>query len=373
MFHVRSGFGAGAAAALAVVLAAGPAAASGWTVVPVPPAGQKATLYGVSADSASDAWAVGGINATNGNPLAEHWNGTSWQPMTVPRDHISGTITLTGVSAASRTDAWEVGRITSYGATALAWHWDGTGWTEIPGDTQTRGFLAAAGVADIGTGNAYAVGDYLRHWDGTSWTAQAYPDPAHPGQTTTFGALNAISADGANDVWAVGTYTTSASGQQTFSLHWNGTSWAGVPMVPVNRSTDPGNVYVFRSVDVISPADVWAAGYSSAGTLTEHFNGTRWTIVPTPSSGTAVLNGIDGSSPASVWAAGSYTPPGASQPRTLTLFWNGTSWATVPSPHPGSTSQLNSVTATPGAAATWAAGGYTSTSGATTPLALKNG
>jgi hypothetical protein len=77
------------------------------------------------------------------------------------------------VSAASRTDAWAVGEITSYGATALAWHWDGTGWTEIPGDFQTRGFLAAAGVADIGPGNAYAVGEYLRHWDGTSWTAPA--------------------------------------------------------------------------------------------------------------------------------------------------------------------------------------------------------
>jgi hypothetical protein len=364
-------------AALAVVLAAGPAAASGWTVVPVPPAGQKATLYGVSADSGSDAWAVGGINAVNGNPLAEHWNGTSWQQVTVPRNRNSGTIALTRVSAASRTDAWAVGEITSYGATALAWHWDGTAWTEIPSDFQSRGFQAAAGVADIGPGDAWAVGNYLRHWDGTRWTAQAYPDPAHPGQTTTFGALNAISADGAIDVWVVGTYFTSAgcgSCEQTFSLHWNGTSWAGVPMVPVDRSTDPGNSHGFRSVDVISPSDVWAAGSSAAGTLTEHWDGTRWSIVPAPSSSsTAVLNGIDGSSPASVWAAGSYTPPGASQPQTLTLFWNGTSWATVPSPHPGSSSQLNSVTTTPGAATTWAAGGDTNTSGATTPLALKNG
>ncbi|HEX9539535.1 MAG TPA: hypothetical protein VGA04_15335 [Streptosporangiaceae bacterium] len=45
----------------------------------------------------------------------------------------------------------------------------------------------------------------------------------------------------------------------------------------------------------------------------------------------------------------------------------------MPSPHPGSSSQLYSVTTTPGAATTWAVGGYTNTSGVPTPLALKNG
>jgi hypothetical protein len=372
MFHLKSGFGAGAVAALAVVLAAGPTAASGWTVVPVPPTG--GFLSAVSADSGSDAWAVG---ATAGSvwtiqALADHWNGTSWRQVAIPAGR---RISLTAVSAASATDAWTVGYFTGYGNSQALYHWDGTAWTWIKGITH----FPDAGLADLGPGNAYAVGGPLLHGDGTSWTAVAYPDPRNPGATTTSGgSLGAISAAGASDIWAVGSYDTSttctAPCSQTFSLHWDGTRWALVPMPPVDRSTNPRMAYQIRSVDVLSPSDVWAAGYSSAGTLTEHWNGTRWTIVPSPSPGTsAQLTGISGSSPASVWAAGSYTAPGASQPQTLTLIWNGTSWATVPSPHPGSTSQLNAVAAAPGAAATWAAGGSTNTSGATTPLALKNG
>ncbi len=187
----------------------------------------------------------------------------------------------------------------------------------------------------------------------------------------------------------VGSYATSTTCtttcEETFSLHWNGTSWAEVPIPPVNRSTDPNLQYVLSSVDVISPSDVWAVGYTydaSTGTrlstLIEHWDGTSWSVTPARSPRTApALTGIDGSSSASVWAVGYDTPSGASAPQTLTLFWNGASWATVPSPNPGSPSELYSVSTTPGTAATWAVGSYTSTSGktsgATMPLVLKNG
>lgn len=55
MVRFRSVLGAGAAVAAAVVLAVGPAGAGGWTVAPVPAPAQPATLYGISADSGSDA------------------------------------------------------------------------------------------------------------------------------------------------------------------------------------------------------------------------------------------------------------------------------------------------------------------------------
>ncbi len=379
MFQVKTGFGAVAVmAALAVVPTAGPAAGSGWTVVPVPATG--GVLRAVSADSGSDAWAVG-VSA-KGVALGDHWNGTSWQQVPVPPTGSFGS--LNAVSAASPTDAWAVGQI-NYGGTQFAVHWDGTAWTVLDPGFGSAGF----GVADIGPGNAWAVGLGLEHWDGTSWTGQAYPSPAPTGTPAPF--LAAISAAGASDIWVVGTYVTSTTCtttcEQTFSLHWDGTSWAEVPMPPVNRSTDPNLEYQLRSVDVISPSDVWAAGYTfdstaafgtSLGTLIEHWDGTAWSITPAPSPGTSpVLTGIDGSSSASVWAVGYDTPAGASAAQTLTLFWNGTSWATVPSPNPGSPSQLYSVAVVPGAATTWAVGSYTSTArktaGMTMPLALKNG
>ena len=217
------------------------------------------------------------------------------------------------------------------------------------------------------------------------WSAQSFPNPAQPAQSTTTspgGLLYAVSAAGAGDVWVVGSYSTATSCattcEETFSLHWDGSSWQLAPMPPVNRSTDPNLNYTLRSVDVISPSDVWAVGYtddttapfgSSVGTLTEHWDGTRWSVVPSPSPGSApALTGIAGNSAASVWAVGHDTPSGATAPQTLTVFWNGTSWAVVASPDPGGNGQLSSVSATPGAATFWAAG-----TGGKGPLVLRNG
>ena len=88
-------------------------AATGWTVVSAPPTGQNAFLTGVSADSASDAWAVGSENAeANGvgaKPVIDHWNGTAWSQVTAPAT-AGNTASLAAVSASSGTDAWAVGR-----------------------------------------------------------------------------------------------------------------------------------------------------------------------------------------------------------------------------------------------------------------------
>ncbi len=57
---------------------------------------------------------------------------------------------------------------------------------------------AGDGVADVGPGNAWAVGPGLEHWDGTSWTGQAFPVPGQAATGTV--ALAAISAAGASDI-----------------------------------------------------------------------------------------------------------------------------------------------------------------------------
>src|SRR6266704_1012129 len=41
-------------------------------------------LNGVAAVSASDVWAVGGYNSTNGDGLIKHWNGTRWKVVASP-------------------------------------------------------------------------------------------------------------------------------------------------------------------------------------------------------------------------------------------------------------------------------------------------
>src|SRR5215467_14421256 len=100
---------AGTATALAVGLGAMPVAAA----QPSPARGLVTSiggsLTGVSADSASDAWAVGSAGSS---ALILHWNGTSWARVPSPRPS-SKYNALSGVSAVSPTDAWAVGTYVS--------------------------------------------------------------------------------------------------------------------------------------------------------------------------------------------------------------------------------------------------------------------
>lgn len=378
MFRVM--FLTGTAVAAVIVLGASTAEASGWTVVSAPPA-QNAVLNGVSAVSDSDAWAVGIVNSGHSEPqpVADHWNGTSWQQTTVPVPTDITKVRLNAVSAANTTDAWTVG--VSYSSLLyqdpVAYRWNGTAWTRMTTNSDGSLFLGESGVTDTGPGNAWAVGRGLEHWNGTGWTLQAFPDPENPGTLMTipgndFGHLDAISADAADDIWVVGHYNdptvcnTQCTGpQQTFSLHWNGTSWNESAMP---QNTDANVQYQFDSVDAIGPSDAWAAGYTDdivsgqLSPLIEHWDGTSWSVVPTPPGTPDKLTGITSSSPSSVWAVGAST----------VLSWNGTSWSVVSGADPISSSQLNGVFTKPGMATTWAAG-YSVVSGSDDPLVLENG
>jgi hypothetical protein len=388
---LRSKICMGIALAGALVLAASPAfASSGGTVVSIPPTGQNGHLAGVSADSDSDAWAVGGVSRAAGaapGPLIDHWNGTSWQQSATPSFASNAAISLAAVSASSTGDAWAVGYSSvSKHPLGLTLHWNGTAWATVPAFSYVYE-NALVGVADISSGNAYAAGDssstasgFIEHWNGTSWSLLTLPDPNN-GMNTY---LNAISASSASNVWAVGyeLVGTSAANEryQTYSLHWNGSAWAIVGM-PLITSSDHLLDYVFNSIDAISPTNVWAVGDigdnvdvggTPTSTVIEHYNGTSWSIVASPSPGTApTLTGVTTTSATNVTAVGYDTPAGATGPQTLTLNWNGSAWTTVPSPNVGSSSLLTSVSTTPGAAITWAVG-YSGVSGSFNPLAIES-
>ena len=390
----------------AALLAAGPAlaagarrSAAGWTVVPIPPSGQNAFVIGLAADSGTDAWAVGTVNRTGGaapGPLIDHWNGTAWHVAAAPAYPASDLVNLDAVSTSGGADAWAGGFTETGGGGGqpfpTAAHWNGTAWAIVPPASITIGGQPVSnylvGLADLGPADAWAVDDctpeatgFVEHWDGKAWSVVPVPDPnpVHPGMTQS---LSAISADSAHDVWAVGDYlirTGPASDRyETYTLHWNGTSWRVVHM-PKVAGTNDLEAYQFNAIDAISPDNVWAVGDAGINvttigtpsrTLIEHWNGTAWSIVPSPKGGTApFLDGVAAVGPASIWAVGSDTPAGG-QPQTLALHWNGTAWTRAPSPTVGGASRLVTASAIPGGSGIWAAG-YSGTSGSFNPLALR--
>jgi hypothetical protein len=386
--------GATAAVGAALVLAASPAlAASGWTIVTAPPTGVNASFTGVSSTSDSDAWAVGSENAAlNGvgaKVLIDHWNGTAWSQVATPATP-GNTASLAGVSASSSTDAWAIGRtqVNRSNFAPLALHWNGTAWSVSASAATALAGQIGAGVTDISPTDAYAIGGGLgsahtglvAQWNGTAWSRVSVPQPSTDGLASN---LNAISADGPNDVWIVGTYLDEISPTffptETYSLHWNGSAWSVVPM-PLVGSSNVNAFFHFNSIKANSPTDVWAVGDQgvvdgSSSTLIEHWNGTAWSVVPSPSPGSdGNLTGVTTSNATNdVWAVGSDVPAGGTQAQTLTLNWNGTAWVTVPSADAASGfSVLTGVATTPGAAIVQAVG-FSGSSGAENPLAERNG
>jgi hypothetical protein len=118
----------------------------------------------------------------------------------------------------------------------------------------------------------------------------------------------------------------------------------------------PGRSGIVNSLDgvsCVSAAACTAVGYggTTTRTLVESWNGTSWTLVPSPNPGTDDhLLSVSCISAAACTAAGSYeTSTGIV---TLIESWNGTSWTRVPSPHPGAGSELHGVSCATASACT---------------------
>jgi hypothetical protein len=367
-----------AAVGLAV---AGPAfAAPAWVITPtVDPSPQKVAfsnvLNAVGARTGTDAWAVGNFLGPNDDDgqvmLAEHWNGSAWSQVPTP-NVVRFDEKLNAVSAAAANDAWAVGSTNKTGfahTDPLAAHWDGTSWTIVPTPATTGGSKSILfGVANLGGGNAWTVGRsaanraLVEHWDGSAWTIIPTPDPMAPaGSTFSGSALTAVSARAANDIWAAGSFSAAKgtnSNSFTLTMHWNGSAWAIVPSPnPATPSPVKGVRQTLNGVVEISPTDAWAVGNTvdtvSGSFLPDkpiamHWNGTAWSVATLPNLGGGLLASVTASSSTSVWAAGS----------TSVLHWNGTSWTpeTIPV-GPDGQPLMKGISAVPGSATeVWAAG-----------------
>ena len=253
----------------------------------------------------------------------------------------SGNNELYGIDAVSTNDVWAVGRYDDQaGYKTLAMHWNGNAWTIAPTPNVGTRFNQIYSVVTISSNNAWAVGassndnliyqTLIEHWDGNQWSV--VPSPLAPG-TSSF--LYGIAAVTANDIWAVGYIQVGFSAQQPLTMHWDGSSWSLV----LSPSTAPNNQDILWSVTALSASDIWAAGYSTDAvsgqyrTLIEHWNGSAWTIVPSPNPAGSIYNfvwGIEAVSPNDIWIMGR-AYDGNTYP-TLIEHWNGSAWSVTPSP-----------------------------------------
>jgi hypothetical protein len=353
--------GVAALAGALVMIGSAASASTGWSVESIPQTGNNTTLIGASALSNTDAWAVGEQFGAAGQtlPVSYNWNGTAWS--LVPTPSLSVSSSLMAVSASSPTDAWAVGFsiLGRHDDGTLMEHWNGTAWSVNTSSVVTGYAAMLTSVVDLSPSNAWAVGQgatgtLLEHWNGTAWSSVTVPDPDF-----TPGAGQTLSASSASDIWLVGTtfnLTTDATVAE--ALHFNGTVWSVVPM------QQPGtNTPTIAAVTDLSASSAWAVGEdigatSAVGgsTLIEHWNGTSWTIVPSPTPGAdPELTGVAARGSSDVYAVGGDVPSvNGGTGQAMILRWNGSTWSadTVPS---GDISLFGAATV-PGAANEWAVG-----------------
>jgi hypothetical protein len=178
------------------------------------------------------------------------------------------------------------------------------------------------GVAATSATDAWAVGStytgsqnstLIEHWDGTRWSV--VPTPVIPGG----GGLAAVAATSSSDAWAVGTRESGGG----LIEHWDGRAWMLIP------SRSLGLVGQLRGVAALTPRSAWAVGGmlctgSGPGrglrTVTEHWDGRAWRLVPSPATG--ILTGVTAVSASSAWAVGFFTGYGTG----IIEHWDGTAW-----------------------------------------------
>ena len=239
-----------------------------WQIVPSPTiTNGNGILSAVAALSTNNVWAIGytfdGIPTSTqpvgvSKTLVEHWNGRSWQVIASPSGPTGNGI-FNGLAVLSQNDIWAVGLFTDASQTIhpLIEHWNGTSWQmlSVQSSGTTIGWLsdvAAVSASDIwAVGPGRNAGDavthgLIEHWNGSQWQSI----PASPSMKI----LYSVSVLSAKDIWVVG----SDGNGGPLLAQWNGQQW--------NTFTPPSSIMGtsvnLTKVVAITASDVWAVGYT---------------------------------------------------------------------------------------------------------------
>ena len=234
---------------------------------------------------------------------------------------------------------------------------------------------AVGGVIPPGNNNnnnpqPYALDD---HWNGSAWSVGPTAQP--PGSQASL--LWSVSCITASDCIAVG--AQEGATQQSPVLmaeQWNGSSWSVMP------TPDIGGYLL--SVTCTSASDCWAVGTTldaqrnPLGSVIIQWDGSQWSQVTAPSSGQSYdqLNSVTCASSSDCWAVGYAGPnqiqygflpgiaPNVQASAALIEHWNGATWSVSPSPSvAGPAGQLLSSVTCVNSSDCWAVGTTTDANG----------
>jgi hypothetical protein len=168
----------------------------------------------------------------------------------------------------------------------------GTGADDVPlGSACASAFqcwVVGITLTNLSGGGPSSVSPLVESWHGSTWTLVAPPLPPGDG-----GGLFGATCVNGSDCWAVGAVVASGASNPTGTLveHWSGTGWSPVPSP---SPSGPGVVgAILTSVSCASATSCFAVGYATDASgnnlsdVIEHWSGSTWSIIPGPSTGQA--------------------------------------------------------------------------------------
>jgi hypothetical protein len=193
------------------------------------------------------------------------------------------------------------------------------------------------------TGRAGTGEALIERSDGRQWTIEPTPTPAGASAALLFG----VSCPTLRSCVAVGSVTGRAGITVPLIERWNGSRWSIQP-TPSAAVAQFGRVSYLAGVSCASTRACVAVGHSgnSVGTtgvtIAEHWDGRRWRLVHTPGqarSKVGFLSGVSCASSIACTAVG-YSAARSGIATTLAERWDGSRWALQPTPTPLTTASV---------------------------------
>jgi hypothetical protein len=156
--------------------------------------------------------------------------------------------------------------------------------------------------------------------------------------------LTDVAAVCADDVWAVGQIRAEGS-TETLAMHWDGSTWTVIP-----TPNPEGRFIELSGAVAVAPDDAWAVGsawdqrLTSAQPIVMRWDGSSWRLVHDLPSGLPYgLEAVAAVGPNDVWAADKAVS------YAYALHWDGRTWSlVVPRGGPIKGGRLSGIVAFPG-------------------------
>jgi hypothetical protein len=293
-------------------------------VAPPKLGGRYGSLDAVAAASTKNVWIAGArqVAGIQELPAIYRLSGQKFVAQKLPSLQ-DGLTSITSISASSATNAWAVGGIYSTGpsASTVALRWNGQKWAAV--DTPT----VFEAVSTSGPNNAWAVGEgsggtpnQLYSWNGSVWSLAA---------TAPAGAqLNDVTTDSAARAYAIGFVAQSSGGFRTVILRYNGKTWSSATIAKAAAHVESFSI-------TMAGASAWAVGghLTAKDTVIPeilHSSGGPWTLQSSHVGKAFGLRWVSASSTSRVYAVGDSLNAERIS-RTFFEVYNGHAWKPAPS------------------------------------------